>query len=137
MRKFFIFLVGTIIGIFIHAIFIYKSTGFRSPVLKLEKFAGIPTPTESVGNISSITRVGFDGSKFIPSKVYIHIGNYLYVSNNNETELMWLESELPEINTIRGYGQSEQVRAIIGTEGVFVVREKNSGAELEVTVGTK
>ena len=81
-----------------------------------------------------ITGVDYDGKRFKPSSVTITIGNYITITNQSKKELMWLTSNLKDLNTVRGYGEGERLQAILTQKGEFKVMDKLTQSLLVVTV---
>lgn len=81
-----------------------------------------------------ITAVDYDGERFEPSSVTITIGNYITITNQSKKELMWLVSDLKELNTVRGYGEGERLQALLTQKGEFKVMDKLTQSLLVVIV---
>lgn len=94
-----------------------------------------PTPTGAQTQQAFETYITYDGRSFNRHNVTIEVGSYLIITNTNSTKQMWLLSNNPLLETIRGYGESEQVREKIEEKGQFVVTDKNNPSErLVITV---
>ncbi len=95
----------------------------------------IPPATKSGGEQSAfITQVRYENGSFKPAVATIKKGNIIMITNGTES-LMWLVSELPELNTPRGYGKGEQIKTKLITPGTYKVGNKlRLGATLTVVV---
>ncbi len=86
-------------------------------------------------NDEFITYIDYDGKKFKPSTVYIKKGNYIAITNQSKEKLMWLVSDNPDLNTVRGYGESERLQLTLLKEGTYKVTNRlNTKSSLEVVV---
>lgn len=93
------------------------------------------SPTGAPVNDSQLTKIEFDGKKFSRNNVRIGFTRYLQITNTNPDKLMWLQSNKPELTTVRGYGEAETVKAQFNEKGTFIVRDKNNPSEqLMITV---
>ncbi len=82
-----------------------------------------------------ITNIDYDGSSFKPSIVTMKKGNYIAITNQSKDKLMWLVSDNPDLNTVRGYGESERLQLMLLKEGTYKVTNKlNTKAFVEVIV---
>jgi hypothetical protein len=94
-----------------------------------------PTPAGTQDIDPLITKVEYDGTKFSRHNVAIGFTRYIQIVNTSKTDLMWLQSNLPELTTTRGYGEAEAVKAQFNEKGTFIVRDKNNPNEqLVITV---
>lgn len=95
----------------------------------------LPPATKSSGEQTAfITQVRYENGAFKPATVSIKKGNIIIITNTTDS-LMWLVSELPELNTPRGYGKGEQIKTKLITPGSYKVGNKlRLGATLTVIV---
>lgn len=92
-----------------------------------------PQPVKS-GEDSFLTVIEYKDGKFHPGSVSVRKGNYIALVNKS-TSLMWLVSDEPKLNTVRGYGESEEVRYKAEKEGTYQVSNKlNLAAKAEVKI---
>lgn len=85
--------------------------------------------------VKFITYVDYIGREFNPKMVTIKKGNYIAITSKSKTELMWLVSDYPGLNTARGYGDGEQLQLTLLKEGNYkVVSKYNPAVVLLVTV---
>ncbi len=68
--------------------------------------------------------VVYKDGDFAPSQIIIPVTRYIEIQNASKTELMWLVSDNKLLNTDRGYGQGEQLRAQLNDKGTFFVKNK-------------
>ncbi|HSA84010.1 MAG TPA: hypothetical protein VLF20_03925 [Patescibacteria group bacterium] len=96
----------------------------------------IPQPSpEQKQTDPLITQITFDGKKFSRHTIRVSFSRYLEIINTNPKQQMWLISNLPELTTERGYGESEAIKAQFNEKGTFVVQDKNNPSErLVITV---
>lgn len=99
-----------------------------------KKIAGI-APDKKEQNDPLIRKVKYADGKFSPDTIIIRYGSYVAIINESKTELMWLESDNKYLNTPRGYGEGEEQRVRMDTEGTFnVVNKLDIEATLKVIV---
>jgi len=97
----------------------------------------IPTPTQGPNGsqYDFQTTITYKEGHFSRHNIVIRAGNYLSIKNIAQQHPMWLISNDPQLTTVRGYGDSEQVRERMDTKGQFVVEDKNNPQEkLVITV---
>lgn len=88
-----------------------------------------PTQAVAGAHYSFMTTITYDGTHFSRHNVAIHVGNYLMIKNVAKQKLMWLRSNDPKLATVRGYGESEQVKERMDNKGTYVVEDKNNPSE--------
>jgi hypothetical protein len=85
-------------------------------------------------NISEVVS-SFDGVRFNPSEIIVPISLRVKIINESKTELMRLISEYKVLNTLRGYGYTEQILQVMNERGTyFVYVENKPQAVLKITV---
>jgi hypothetical protein len=109
--------------------FLVGNTPFEITALSQPSVLGKQDPDDDF-----ITHVDYDGKRFKSNAVTINIGNYITITNQSKKELMWLVSNLKDLNTVRGYGEGERVQAILTQKGEFKVMDKLTQSLLVVTV---
>ena len=94
-----------------------------------------PSPTTAQQQQAFETYITYKNGIFNHHNVSLEVGSYLIITNQSSSHPMWLSSNTPQLATIRGYGESEQVRQRMDTRGQFVVADKNNQSErLVITV---
>lgn len=137
MHKYFLFfLFSFLLGFLVHAFFFADLLPNRIIALTKQgvgiKDSGAE-PTLPFAN--STVFVDYKDGKFIPSSVVSKKGNRLVITNKMTDEQMWLVSDSREIETVRGYQESEALSVVFTQPGTFVVNNKlNSKHTLIVTV---
>jgi hypothetical protein len=113
-------IIAFALGFFVHAYF-YTPESLGVSRIKVSvpaviggSFTGIDKPN---------TFVDYKNDTFQPSDVTIHRGRDVTI-RNTEKSLMWLESDCQELNTVRGYGETEQLRVSIETDKTCTVTNK-------------
>jgi hypothetical protein len=78
--------------------------------------------------------IEYEDGAFSPAFTSVHYGRYIIVINKGKA-LMWLTSNYPELNTVRGYGEQEQLRIRADRTGSFKISNKlNLNATATITV---
>ena len=133
-KRLILFVVAFVAGFLTHALVFpdFMSNGFTD-------ISGIVIPQSTPAGSQQIdpilTEITFDGNKFSKHNVRVAYSRYIQITNTSSSTLMWLESNLPELATVRGYGESEAVKAQMNKKGIFVVQNKNNpGEKLVITV---
>ena len=134
-KAFIIFTITFVAGFLTHAFFFpeFLSNG----IVDVGRLViPIPAPTGSAKATDKFeTIITFDGDHFSRHNIAISVGNYLMIRNVAMHHLMWLSSNDPQLATVRGYAESEQVRERMDTKGQFLVQDKNNPSErLIITV---
>ncbi len=81
------------------------------------------------------TKITFNGERFSRNNVTVGFTRYIQIINDNKDQLMWLQSNTPELTTPRGYGHLEAVQMQFNKKGQYVVADKNNPEEkLVITV---
>lgn len=94
-----------------------------------------PSPTATQPTDPQLTTIEFDGKKFSRNNVRIGFTRYIQIINTSPNKQMWLYSNVPELSTARGYGESETVKTQFNKKGTFIVQDKNNPSErLVITV---
>jgi hypothetical protein len=94
----------------------------------------VKPPTKSADNIPGNVEIIYDNGKFTPNEAVIAVGRWLSISNKS-TSLMWISSDNPWLSTVRGYGESEQVRVRMDDLGTYHIKNKlnlNASAVIKV-----
>src|SRR5260221_14635016 len=125
------------LGFFTHALFFpdFLSNG----IIDIQQLV-IPKPTtapnQTTGDTNNfMSTITFKDGQFNRHNITIGVGNYLLITNISADHPMWLESNNPLLATVRGYGQSEQIRVRMDQRGQFVVADKhNPDEKLVITV---
>lgn len=129
-------IVFFIAGFLMHAL-IFPDV-LSNGVTDIQQLAIPKTQTEKVTNESNdeqFTKITFDGERFSRNNITVGFTRYLQIINDNETKLMWLVSNVPELTTKRGFGYKEAVQTQCNKKGQFVVINKNNPQEkLVITV---
>lgn len=97
----------------------------------------IPEPSNAPAQAADqqLTIIEFDGKKFSRNNIRVGFTRYLQIVNTSPDKLMWLNSNVPELATVRGYGEAEAVKTQFNEKGTFVVQDKNNPSEkLVITV---
>ena len=122
------FLIVFTTGFFVHAIFFpYVFVDGKSDVIEVPFTTNVTTekkeiPEEIENDL--ITYVRYDKKRFNPSSVTITKGNYIAITNISKAEQMWLTSENPLLNTVRGYAFGERLQTVIAEPGNYKVQNK-------------
>lgn len=107
-------------------------------ITDIQQIAVPETPAQNSANGTKdeqFTKITFDEGQFSRTNVTVGFTRYLQIINEDETKLMWLVSDVPELTTKRGYGQKEAVQTQFNKKGQFVVINKNNPQEkLVITV---
>jgi hypothetical protein len=75
------------------------------------------------------TKISFDGTKFSRHNITLRKTNYLRITNTNKTKLMELVGTIKELNTPRGYAESETIQVQFNEKGQYAVADKNNPQE--------
>lgn len=96
----------------------------------------IPESSPTTSHIDPIiSQITYDGEHFSRHTVRIAYTRYIQITNMSPDKQMWLLSNLPDLATVRGYAQSEAVKAQMNKKGTIVVQDKNNPNEkLVITV---
>lgn len=136
LKYFIVLVIGYIIGFYTNVLLMYE------PPQVLLKYKNVQDSVEKTQSAftrkdtSEIT-VNFDGKQFIPDHVEGKVGKRIEIFNKSTDKLMQLMSDTEELNTTRGYGESERFRAVIMNPGEYTVIVKDvPSAKLVVTVET-
>ncbi len=82
-----------------------------------------------------ITYIDYDGNDFKPKFAVVTKGNYIAITNKSREKLMWLVSDNPDLNTVRGYGEGERLQLILQKSGEFKITNKlKSSAQATIIV---
>lgn len=73
-----------------------------------------------------ITNIIYDGKSFHPDRVSIKLGNYLALTNQSKSSLMWISSDITGVTTTRGYAEGEQIRVIVYKAGEFIIQDTHN-----------
>lgn len=132
--------IFTLLGITIG--YVFHDFAYDSSQMFLKSIHFIPSKSSHqtvLGDSSSdqfMTAVSYDGKQFEPKKVYIRKGNYVVITNRSKTALLWLQSDMPDVNTTRGYAEGEQFRFASQRVGSFTISNKvNPQSTLRLIVG--
>ncbi len=107
------------LGFFVHASFFpYMFVDLFVP--SAQKKESAQSPAQENDTIA-LTTVSYTDGSFTPRLVQMKKSYYLRIVNNSESELMWLTSSHPVLNTPRGYGKSEELRTILYEPGTYEV----------------
>jgi len=80
------------------------------------------------------TDIVYKDGHFEPSHVKVKVGNYLTITNRSDS-LMWLVSDHPKLNTVRGYGESERLKIMADKEGSYTIGNKlNLNAKATIAI---
>ncbi len=105
------------LGFIVHALFF--------PSLLIDRFSTKITKQEAVSipieQNKSLTTVYYRNGVFEPSIVQIRKSYYVRIVNASKNELMWLTSESPLFRTLRGYGESEELKTILYDPNTYTV----------------
>lgn len=128
-------LIGFFLGFLAHAVFLpdVLSNGIiflpEAPQESTTQ-TNLPQPTIE----PSTVEVTYSGT-FDRHNITVPFSRYLVIRNDSPDTQMWLSSDLPSLTTVRGYGESEQVRSRMDKKGQFVVWDtKNPKERLVITV---
>ena len=122
-----------LLGFFVHA-YIFPDLFSQSGGLDNAKNKVLGQKEEKSEQEKSLTISSYKNGSFHPSKIWMKKGYYVGIQNEDEEKLMWLESENPDLSTVRGYGFGEQLRILLSKEGSYIVNEKESGTSLVIVV---
>jgi hypothetical protein len=132
MRTLFLVLVAFALGFLVHAYF-YSGTVSVGAIL-----APVAAPVSQ--NMTIIAgdkpeyEIDYDNGEFKPAFTSVHYGRYIIIQNKGKS-LMWITSDYPELNTVRGYGEAETVRVRADRTGSFKIANKlNLNAQATITV---
>lgn len=92
----------------------------------------IPDPKAVAGAETTdplFTTVTFDGKQFSRHNITIRKTNYLKITNTSKTKHMELIGTIKELNTPRGYGESETIQVQFNEKGQYAVADKNNSQE--------
>ena len=76
------------------------------------------------GSDQFITHIDYNGNDFEPNAVVMTKGNYIAITNSSKEKLMWLVSDNPDLNTVRGYGEGERLQLTLQKSGEFQITNK-------------
>ena len=129
MRYPLIFILGVVVGFFLHAFFFPELF-----VNLLTPAPDLPNQTQTsqkpaVQRIQNVTTIAFDGKKFSHHAVTMEVSRYLVVINKSTDTLMWLTSNNADLTTKRGYGYLEQAKTRIDEKGQVIVADTNNPKE--------
>jgi hypothetical protein len=103
----------------------------------LNTFSQVLTDTKppNTTKASHDQEIIYENGHFNPSHVDLKTSRYLSVTNRSDA-LMWLQSDYPDLFTVRGYGKSEQIRIRVDKPGSYKLTNKlNLNATATFTVG--
>ena len=134
MRKSLLLLIiGFGLGVLSHALVFpdFMANGIvLIPDRTIENAKLPPQPTLEPSTIT----ITYNGS-FSRHNVTVPFTRYIVIRNESENTQMWLDAELPQLSTVRGYAYGEQVRSRMDKKGQFIVQDKNNPHErLLITV---
>lgn len=129
-------IVFFIAGFLMHA-FVFPDM-LSNGIADVQQIAIPDTKTQNESNGTQdeqFTKITFDGDRFSRNNVTVGFTRYIQIINDNESKLMWLVSDVPELTTKRGYGYKEAIQTQFNKKGQFVIINKNNPQEkLVVTV---
>jgi hypothetical protein len=139
VKQFIIPTIAFTAGFLVHAVFFPyvfvdgKSEMLEEPISTIITRENRQLPPEVENDL--ITYVRYEKKAFKPSSVTITRGNYIAITNISNKEQMWLLSDNPLLNTVRGYAYGERLQTVIAEPGIYKVQnELFPEAMLEVTV---
>lgn len=128
IKKILLYLLIFIVGFISHAIFfpgLFIVTNQAETTVRKE--LGLPAKNKTIKEPNPLyVYVSFKNGEFSPKTVTMHRAMYLSVINEDDSELMWLESPFKSFNTLRGFGKSEQLVERLDELTSFTVTEKNN-----------
>ena len=133
-RRLLLFFLAFASGFFTHALVFpdFLANGFTD-VSKIVIPEPSKPPTQPADQ--QLTIIEYDGERFSRNNIRIGFTRYLHIVNTSPDKLMWLQSNKPELATVRGYAEAEAVKAQFNEKGTFVVQDKNNPNEkLVITV---
>jgi hypothetical protein len=128
MKKLFLLVIVFVSGFLTHAFFFSDvlSNGIidvKTMIIPATTSAGVET------NDPLFTKINFDGTKFSRHTITLRKTNYLRIINTNKTKLMELVGTIKELNTPRGYAESETIQVQFNEKGQYAVADKNNPQE--------
>ena len=136
LKLFSVLIFGFIIGFYTNALLMYEPPEVLLKYTKAQDFAE-KTQNAIANNDTSEVTVEFDGTQFTPDQVVTKIGKRVEIFNRSPDQPMELVSETDQLNTTRGYGESELFRTVLMEPGEYTISTKDvPTAKLVVTVET-
>ncbi|PIZ63984.1 hypothetical protein COY16_00490 [Candidatus Roizmanbacteria bacterium CG_4_10_14_0_2_um_filter_39_13] len=131
-----VLIVGFIIGFYTNALLMFKPPDVLLKYTEAQDFAEKTQNALENSKTSEVT-VEFDGTQFTPDQVVTKIGKRVEIYNRSPDRPMELISDTDQLNTTRGYGESERFRTVLMEPGVYTITTKDvPTAKLVVTVET-
>ncbi len=135
IRSISLFIIAFILGFYTNALLMVRPPDVILDLMSSSKKTTEYTKQRIADNDSNVVKVSFDGHRFSPEYVSVPIGKRIEITNTSPTTLMRLISSNDNLQTERGYGESERFIVVLMEEGIYEVSTAAvPDAKLEITV---